>query len=95
MKLKDIKRAIKKAYKYYKSYWQDSQEIYFELRKVEYDYEMNESENEAPCVTVEFCWGNSSQNVHYTGRVSIYDWCDTPDKLAAYIMGIAQEKEMC
>ena len=64
MKLKDIKRAVKKAYKYYKSYWHDSQDIYFELHKVEYDYEMNESEKEEPLITVKFGWGNNSKDLY-------------------------------
>ena len=94
MKLKDIKRAIKIAKGHYKTYWQPNQEIYFDLYKVEYDYEMNEDEKEAPFVTIKFGWGNESKELFYKGEVAIQDWCNTPDRLAAYIMGVAQEIEL-
>ena len=94
MKLKDIKRAIKIAEKRYKTYWQPSQDIYFELRNINYDYEMNENEDEAPYVTLKFGWGNNSKDIHYSGQVTVYEWCVTPSILAAFIMGVAQEIEM-
>ena len=94
MKLKDIKRAIKLAKQHYATYWQPNQEIYFELNKVEYDYEMNEEDGEAPFVTVKFGWGNESKELYHTGQVTIYEWCNTPERLAAYMMGVAQEIEM-
>ena len=94
MKLGNIKRAIKIAHKHYNTYWAKGQKTYFELARVEYDYEGCETEKEAPFVTVYFTWGNETQNMYFESKVVIYEWCNTPERLAAYMMGVAQEVEM-
>lgn len=90
MTKRKIKKINKLIYKLYKSYWQDSQDVYAEIQSV--NYSMVDCTLET--LELEIAWGNNTQDRHYNCTIFIHNYLKSTRDIAIYAMAMIDSKEI-